>query len=80
MYCYTVQEWILWEVWNATLGQVATEDATENYSLGESIWCFFLMIKLWLKICQSMTPYTLQFITQNIKFMFEYFILEYYFS
>ena len=45
------------------LGQVATDSDTEYYSFGESIWCLLLMIKLWLKICQSMIPYTLQYTT-----------------
>ena len=28
-----------------TLGQVATDNEIEYYSLGESIWCLLLMIK-----------------------------------
>ena len=32
-----------------TLGQVAADIDTEYYSLGESIWCLLLMIKLWQK-------------------------------
>ena len=35
-----------------TLGQVATDNDTEYYSLGESIWCLLLLTKLWLKYVQ----------------------------
>ena len=32
-----------------TLGQVATDNDTEYYSFGASIWHLLLMIKIWLK-------------------------------
>ena len=41
-----------------TLGEVATDNDYEYFSLGESIWHLLLMIKFWLKMCQSMILYT----------------------
>ena len=49
-----------------TLGHVATDIDIEYYSLGEGIWHLLLMIKFWLKICQSITTYTLQYTTSQL--------------
>ena len=49
-----------------TFGQVATNNDTEHYSLGESIWCLLLMITLWQKYVKSMIAYTLQYTTSPL--------------
>ena len=63
MYYYTVEECIYEECEKQTLGQVATDNDTEYYSLGENIWYLLLMTKKWIKICQNMLLYTLQYTT-----------------